>query len=530
MKNVLFIGLICGFLCGSVHALTPDQVVVVVNRNSADSIAVAEHYLHARQIPADHRIDLDIEAKELISRADYEAKIADPIRAAMKSNGWDQSVTCLVTTFDVPLTVQSQQPSIARQRQIDALLVDMNDAKEQLARLADDMDKLAKDTRRPAEATTGPTTRSVTSHTDAVKSSAARAIERLSRLEGDDRLAGETALLELYRRGFGAEGLAKLQHDWPANLQSAVTAATRPTTKPSFVGDQAQQLAARRANVGLVGQAGEMNKTIGRLRNDETHAAVDSELMALWIVNYPLERWQNNPMALTAGRPTAKPSATVLMVARLDGPNRQTVIDLIDTSIRVEQTGLEGVLYLDARGLTKTDGYMPFDDDLRATARWIKDHSDFPVVLNDKPELFKAADAPNAALYCGWYALRKYQDTCQWVAGGVGYHVASLEMVSLHNPGETGWVVGLLKHGFVGTLGAVAEPYLETFPLPSLFFPMLLSGKYTAGEVYFRTTPTVSWAVGYVGDPLYNPFKVKPRVSEEALRSHPVLKNLFPEQ
>ena len=47
---------------------------------------------------------------------------------------------------------------------------------------------------------------------------------------------------------------------------------------------------------------------------------------------------------------------------------------------------------------------------------------------------------------------------------------------------------GLLIDGVVGTLGPVAEPYLQSFPTADEFFPLLLTGKLTLAEVYWRTT------------------------------------------
>ena len=109
----------------------------------------------------------------------------------------------------------------------------------------------------------------------------------------------------------------------------------------------------------------------------------------------------------------------------------------------------------------------------------------------------------------------------------MGYHVASFEMPTLHDPKETGWVVNLLNRGFCGTLGATDEPYLPSFPKPSLFFPLLLSGQFTQGEVWELTAPMVSWRVGFVGDPLYNPYKSHPRVKTEDLLAHVVLRNAY---
>jgi hypothetical protein len=87
----------------------------------------------------------------------------------------------------------------------------------------------------------------------------------------------------------------------------------------------------------------------------------------------------------------------------------------------------------------------------------------------------------------------------------------------------------MLKHGVVGTLGAVAEPYLQAFPKPSVFFPLLLSGKFTQIEVYFLTTPEVGWRIAYVGDPLYNPFKHDPRIAPAELKKTPLFAKAFRE-
>ena len=88
--------------------------------------------------------------------------------------------------------------------------------------------------------------------------------------------------------------------------------------------------------------------------------------------------------------------------------------------------------------------------------------------------------------------------------------MASYELVSLRNPGENGWVHGLLNDGVVGTLGPVAEPYLGTFPRPDEYFPLLLTGKLSLAEVYWKTCPVVSWMMDCVGDPLYTPYKANP--------------------
>ena len=136
-------------------------------------------------------------------------------------------------------------------------------------------------------------------------------------------------------------------------------------------------------------------------------------------------------------------------------------------------------------------------------------------------ELFGPGEAPHAALYCGWYSHRKYVDAFTWVKGAVGYHIASSEAVSLHNPRATFWVKSMIERGVIASLGPVSEPYLYAFPLPSQFFPLLMSGDYTLAEVFAMTNPFLSWRMILIGDPLYNPFKVNPAYHADNLPAPP---------
>ncbi len=286
---------------------------------------------------------------------------------------------------------------------------------------------------------------------------------------------------------------------------------------------------------GEVGEAQEIQGMLTYLQPANTESCLDNELALLFGTQaYSRANWLANPKFIEAyprlSQMAALPRAQItrtIMVSRLDGLSTPAVEKMIDTTLKVEATGLNGTIYLDARGLRGTDPYALFDADFRRAYSWLHDHTDMPVVLDDQAELMKAADAPNCALYCGWYSLRQYQDSAQWLPGAVGYHVASYEMETLHNSTETGWVPNLLKRGFCGTLGATDEPYLDAFPKPSLFFPLLLSGQFTQGEVWQLTEPWLSWRIGYVGDPLYNPFKVHPRVKVQDLMDHPVLRYAF---
>ena len=68
----------------------------------------------------------------------------------------------------------------------------------------------------------------------------------------------------------------------------------------------------------------------------------------------------------------------------------------------------------------------------------------------------------------------------------------------------------MLAKGIAATLGSTEEAYLQSFPLPDQFFPLLLEGKLPLIEVYYRTLPFLSWRQVLIGDPLYRPFAKRP--------------------
>jgi uncharacterized protein (TIGR03790 family) len=103
------------------------------------------------------------------------------------------------------------------------------------------------------------------------------------------------------------------------------------------------------------------------LQQTDTRAAVDSELALVLTDTYPLENWLPNPYFLGFQRQkNLLQRDNVLMVSRLDGPTPDTVRRIIDDSIAVEKTGLQGKAYFDARWpqpdeKKKLSGYALYD-------------------------------------------------------------------------------------------------------------------------------------------------------------------------
>lgn len=114
-------------------ALEPKDVWLVVNKNVPESRQVADHYVAKRGVPEGHVIELDLPKGEDISRADYDAKLAGPLRDALKDKKDDVKV--LVATYGVPLRVGQEPPSADEKKALEKLRPELTEARKKLAEL-----------------------------------------------------------------------------------------------------------------------------------------------------------------------------------------------------------------------------------------------------------------------------------------------------------------------------------------------------------------------------------------------------------
>ena len=115
--------LVLASLAPTAFALGPEDVYLLVNTNVADSQAVADHYCEKRGVPKDHVVALDLPTGEDISRADYDAKLAGPLREQIKDK--KDKVKVLLTIYGVPLRVGPQQPNDEEKAELDKLKKEM---------------------------------------------------------------------------------------------------------------------------------------------------------------------------------------------------------------------------------------------------------------------------------------------------------------------------------------------------------------------------------------------------------------------
>lgn len=255
-----------------------------------------------------------------------------------------------------------------------------------------------------------------------------------------------------------------------------------------------------------------LERKISALKRTDQISSLDSEIALVLEEDYSLSGWIPNPYFLGyRGKHVENFPRRVFLVSRLDGPSEEIVHRIIDDSVLAEKRGLQGTAYFDARwadpGDKETSGYGFYDKSIHRTANLVKKSKLMPVVLEDQESLFQPGDCPDAALYCGWYSLANYMDAFEWQLGAVGYHIASSECVSLKRKKSRTWCKMMLEKGVAATIGPVGEPYVQAFPVPEIFFGLLIQGRLTLAECYAASNPFWSWKIVLVGDPLYRPFK-----------------------
>jgi uncharacterized protein (TIGR03790 family) len=518
--------------------LTADHIAILANRNSSDSLAVAHHYATRRGIPPERIFQLDLPTHETMNREQYEERVVTPVRAMLEAKGLTRTIRVLVTTYGIPLRVDAPQPNESERRWIQEATERQRFARGYLAQIPEWAGHVAP-SRHSEQSPSTPSKPRTIEGDGALFEQTSRAInEAVGRLnQANPREAPGTIerwnqeLARIMVQAGGAASLARnlqsADRQTHANLSklreevlSAQTAIRVLTDVPSDRNrKQAYQLTERM--FGLEGVLRLATAEIETYSYKNGDASLDSELALLWWDRdqYPVAGRFPNPLfhsALVANPSPSQPP--VIIVSRLDAPTPQLAMDLVDRAMETEQRGLTGTAYIDSRGLQPdgTVGYGYYDQGLRDLADLLRTHSTYPVVLEDTERRFsERSEAPDVAIYAGWYKLRSYEDAFTFNPGAIGYHIASGEAVSIHDPKEAGWCKNALERGITVTLGPTGEPYVDAFPLPNEFFALLLTGRYTLVEAYALTTRYIGWRMVLFGDPLYNPWRGRGLLTEK---------------
>ncbi|MGD0390739.1 MAG: TIGR03790 family protein [Tepidisphaeraceae bacterium] len=510
-------------------ALEPDEILLITNKNSPDSQNLAAQYCQLRGVPPGQTVALDLPPDEEMSFQTYETGVVAPVRRFLNEHQLQNKVKCLLTFYGVPFRIAARRNTPADDREL-AELQDLRAAT--LKELQQAVAQLETQTRRldaSFKPGVGDSIQALLARADAAMPSI---IANFPTADAEQR----AQLRSLFATIGGAaeldDSIGPAQRNDPTKSVEERNQLAQLHEKVLSARERVRRLHAARwdsqarsqlrhetlATFGLAGLLRVLDLQIEYFATDATVAATDNELALLWWDYYPRRGWLINPLNLSfSGR-----STSTLMVMRLDGPDPATVRRMMQTSVDVEKTGIQGIIAIDARGLPPIDAkgnlnnFGEFDETLRHLAYLLRTTTDLKIKLGDEDLVFPAHSVKHVAFYCGWYSVANYIPGCDFNPGAVGYHVASFEMVTLHTPSSR-WVRGLLKDGVVATLGPVAEPGLDAFPKPDEFFPLLLTGKLTMAQVYWKTTPFTSWMISFIGDPLYTPCKLHPPMKVEDL-------------
>jgi hypothetical protein len=104
---VILFALLAGLAVGpSALALSPDQVLVIVNDASPEGLEIADYYAAKRGIPSENVFHLVTTTAEVTTKAAYASEIKAPVEDYITSAGLRDTIRAVVTTKGVPLKVQ----------------------------------------------------------------------------------------------------------------------------------------------------------------------------------------------------------------------------------------------------------------------------------------------------------------------------------------------------------------------------------------------------------------------------------------
>lgn len=517
MRIVIAIVLLFALRVSARPALTADDLALVVNVRQPEGKSLAEHYASVRKVPDGRIIEIDVEDQFATSFESYRDSILNPIRSELEARGLKEKVKCLVLFYGVPLRVDQSLPESTSKSEMDQLTSMAGRVREQVIPALQGIERLAR--------TLDPSFRENVVWTPAGMEK--RAIDAIASCEKSIRyIKGpdqRTRRNELAR--------ARQMLESPAVVPE-LGAPQKPTTKPTqerivelsrHQDDPVAREELRRLahfSGGKIGLLSVLETQKAAIGPENTDASVDSEITLLWHDSVARKGWIVNPFSIS---PDPVSPEQAIMVSRLDGPNPDVVRRMIDRPVAVEQEGLSGPIVLDARGIeAKGDNasigtYGWYDQSIRNLESILKSAGVSDVIFDNAEPLMPNGSGKDAAIYLGWYALRRYSPTCSFRPGAIGVHIASLELNWMRDETDGSWCKGLLRDGADVTLGAVNEPYLIAFPPADEFFPLLMTGQLTLADVYWITIPMTSWKVSLLGDPLYRPFLNKPLLDESKL-------------
>ena len=222
------------------------------------------------------------------------------------------------------------------------------------------------------------------------------------------------------------------------------------------------------------------------------------------------------------------------LAARLDGLTKEHAMEMVDSALYGDvylsnQPGYySGNAYCDTRYGAYTAlelanypynhfVYANADKDMAYGRGWLE-QAGFPLMwepfgteIGEAGALYEngssALTAPNAMIYEGWYNYNVYHDVWDWMVGSMACDLNSNSVARLRQENPGTFLSSALHRGLTCGPGVVAEPYLNGHPYPEVFTYYMVNG-YPFAEAARISDSKVRWTNLYLGDPLYQPFRV----------------------
>jgi uncharacterized protein (TIGR03790 family) len=136
-ENLIALALVILACCRPGLALEPDEILLIANTDHAASMRLARYYCEKRGVPSGNIIPVSLGTplRDSIGRADYEKRLAGPIRRVFATRKDLGNIQCLVTTYGVPFKVGRREPLSGFDMQLKQLRQSLQEEKDAIAQL-----------------------------------------------------------------------------------------------------------------------------------------------------------------------------------------------------------------------------------------------------------------------------------------------------------------------------------------------------------------------------------------------------------
>ncbi len=109
MKTIISTYFLLSMVCNAADQSNKERIVILVNKNSPESMEIGRLYAKARAIPDKQLLELKCSTKEVISRDEYNATIRDPLFAFLLKKERFSKVRYLAICYGLPLKIKKDE-------------------------------------------------------------------------------------------------------------------------------------------------------------------------------------------------------------------------------------------------------------------------------------------------------------------------------------------------------------------------------------------------------------------------------------